>query len=91
MQAAAAQVPIVATAVDGTPEVVSDGVTGLLAEPGEHQQIAAQILRLVHSPGLRQELIRAAAEQGRTGSFEIAQMLAELEAAYDRLLAQTRC
>lgn len=87
LQAAAAQVPIVATAVDGTPEVIRDGITGLLAEPGNHEQIAAQIRRLVDTPALRQDLVRAAAEQARTGSFEISQMLAELETAYDQLLA----
>jgi glycosyltransferase involved in cell wall biosynthesis len=86
LQAAAARVPIVATAVDGTPEVVSDGDTGLLVAPGDSEQVATAIVQLAESAELRQRLSEAAYSRVTTGSFAIDQMLAELEEVYDQLL-----
>jgi glycosyltransferase involved in cell wall biosynthesis len=86
LQAAAARVPIVATAVDGTPEVVSNGDTGLLVAPGDSEQIAASIVELTESPELRQRLSEAAYRRVTTGSFAVTQMLAELEEVYGELL-----
>lgn len=42
--------PVVATAVGGVPELVEDGVTGLLVEPGNPQRLAEAILRLLKEP-----------------------------------------
>lgn len=55
----AAGVPLVATAVDGTPEVVIDGRTGLLVPPGDPHAMAAAIGRLVREPELRSRLALA--------------------------------
>lgn len=52
----AAGVPMVATAVDGTPEVVIDGETGLLVPPGDPVAMAEAISRLAHQPDLRHRL-----------------------------------
>lgn len=52
----AAGVPLVATAVDGTPEVVIDGETGLLVPPGNPGALAEAIGRLAREPGLRRRL-----------------------------------
>jgi len=86
LQAAAAHVPVVATAVDGTPEFVVDGVTGFLAAPGDHRMIADRLLQLIREPTLGEEFARAAATR-LTGSYEISQMLEEIEATYTELLA----
>jgi glycosyltransferase involved in cell wall biosynthesis len=40
MEAMAMEVPVVATKVGGVPELVSDGVDGLLVEPGNAVAIA---------------------------------------------------
>ena len=53
--------PVVATAVGGVPEVVLDGDTGLLVEPGDPEALAAAILRLFHDP----ELARRLGQNGR--------------------------
>ncbi|HEV2299107.1 MAG TPA: glycosyltransferase family 4 protein [Candidatus Acidoferrales bacterium] len=55
----AAGVPLVATAVDGTPEVVIDGRTGLLVPPGNPHATAAAIGRLIRDPELRSRLALA--------------------------------
>jgi glycosyltransferase involved in cell wall biosynthesis len=49
LEAAAAGVPIVATAVGGTPEVVEDGVGGFLVPPGDPDALAEKILHVIES------------------------------------------
>jgi glycosyltransferase involved in cell wall biosynthesis len=48
VEAYAAGVPVVASRIGALPEVVEDGVTGLLAEPGEPASWAAALERLCH-------------------------------------------
>ncbi len=55
LEAFAAQVPVVATAVGGTPEVVEDGVSGFLVPSGNPQALADRI-----RDALRDEKQRAA-------------------------------
>lgn len=59
----AAELPIVATAVDGTPEVVIDGETGLLVPPGNPVAMAEAILTLARQPELRHKLAIAGRER----------------------------
>jgi glycosyltransferase involved in cell wall biosynthesis len=54
--------PVVATAVDGLPEVVRDGVTGRLIRPGEPDELAAAVLEVLAH---RDEMGRAAREHAR--------------------------
>ncbi len=46
----AASLPVVATHVGGVPEVVQDGVTGLLVAPDEPQVLAAGMLTMSAAP-----------------------------------------
>jgi glycosyltransferase involved in cell wall biosynthesis len=50
-EAMAVGTPVVATAVDGLPEVVRDGVTGRLVAPGDPQQLAAAVLEVLARRG----------------------------------------
>jgi glycosyltransferase involved in cell wall biosynthesis len=61
MQAMAAGIPVVSSAVGGMPESVRDGVSGLLVPPGDPPGLAAALLRLLEDPALRSRL----GEQGR--------------------------
>lgn len=56
IEALAAGRPIVATDVDGTPEVVLDGQTGLTVPPGDSDALAASIVRLLSDPKLARKL-----------------------------------
>jgi glycosyltransferase involved in cell wall biosynthesis len=52
--------PVVATRVGGVPEVVVDGVTGLLAEPANERSLADSIGQLAADPDLRRRMADAA-------------------------------
>jgi len=54
--------PLVATSVGAIPELVRDGVTGLLAPPADPPGLAAAILRLLQDPDLAAALGRAGRE-----------------------------
>ncbi len=56
LEAMRAGLPVVASRVGGIPEAVSQGVEGLLVPPGEIEDLAAALRRLLRAPALRREL-----------------------------------
>jgi glycosyltransferase involved in cell wall biosynthesis len=85
LEAMAAGLPVVATAVGGTPELVIDGESGLLVPPRDPAALAEAILALLNDPGLAQRL----GENGRyraTTQFTIQQMVQQTESLYEQLL-----
>ena len=75
---------IVATRAGGIPEVVDDGVTGLLVPPRDHAAMAQAIVRLLKDDGLRKRMGEAGlARVG--GRFTVDRMVAETAAAYARV------
>ena len=62
VEALAVGTPVVATPVGGVPEVVHDGVNGLLVPPGSARALAAAIERLLGDAELRNRLAGAARE-----------------------------
>ena len=64
MDAQVLGVPVVATRTGGIPELVEDGVTGLLAPPRHPEAFAAALLRMLEDESLR----RACAETARIRS-----------------------
>ena len=73
LEAAAAGVPVVATAVGGVPEIVVDGTTGVLVgAPPDGRRVAAALAPLLEDPGLRRRMGAAAQERfGREYSGHI--------------------
>jgi glycosyltransferase involved in cell wall biosynthesis len=59
LQAAGAGVPIVAVNAGGMPEVVRDGINGLLVPPGDSAALAAAIRRLLSDRPLMQRMGQA--------------------------------
>ena len=81
LETMAAGLPVVATAVGGTVEVIESGVTGLLVPPRNPQALAAAILRVLHDPHLAMNLGRAGQERMRT-HFSFKRLTTEFEQLY---------
>jgi glycosyltransferase involved in cell wall biosynthesis len=62
MEAMAMEIPCIAPRITGIPELIHDGVDGLLFTPADVEDLAAGILRLIESPDLRRSLGRRARE-----------------------------
>jgi glycosyltransferase involved in cell wall biosynthesis len=56
LEALAHGCPLVATNTGGIPEIVTDGVNGLLCEPGNPAAMAARITLLLENPAMAAEL-----------------------------------
>jgi glycosyltransferase involved in cell wall biosynthesis len=88
LEAAAAAVHVIATAVGGIPEIVEDGRTGfLLAFPPRPDTLAERLEALLADESLRRSLGRAAREDFLQ-RFTADRWLARLRAVYDDVLAE---
>ncbi|HEV3478319.1 MAG TPA: glycosyltransferase family 4 protein [Gaiellaceae bacterium] len=65
LEAMAAGLPVVGSSVGGVPELVGDGETGFLVEPGNPDELAAAIGRLLADPELRRRMGEAGRERAR--------------------------
>lgn len=81
-----AGLPVVASRVAGIPEVVNDGVSGLLVDPGNSGQLTQALATLMQDSGRRARL-GAAARAFVLPRFGIDGYVASVTALYDRLLA----
>ena len=77
--------PVVATRVGGVPELVVDGETGLLVEPGDATALAAALDRLACAPALADAIGRAGAARA-SRFYNEAQILPRFLSLYRRLL-----
>jgi glycosyltransferase involved in cell wall biosynthesis len=80
--------PVVSVRAGGTPELVEDGKAGLLGEPDDAEQLAANLLALIDEPERRRRM----GEYGRRrtlDSFSVQRMADEVESVY-RFVAGTR-
>jgi glycosyltransferase involved in cell wall biosynthesis len=60
LEAMAQARPVVATAVDGIPEIITSGKTGLLHPPGDDETLAEQIISMLNDRDRAQQLGQAA-------------------------------
>ncbi len=89
LQAMAAGKPVVATAVNGTPEAVQNGVTGFLHGPHDTKAMAESLFRILSNPSLGRKMGKAG-NRGLKGTFLIGQMLKEIEELYDELASRNK-
>lgn len=85
VEAMAAGRPLVASDGGGVPEVVDDGVTGLLVVPGDPGVLAAAVVRLLVDPDRAAAMGRRAAV-ATEARFGIEAHCQPVQAAYDRIL-----
>ncbi len=88
-EAMAAGTPIVATNSGGTPEIVRDGIEGILVPPRDPAALARAIGALAADPGLRARL-GAAGVARVAAEFTIERYVARTLAVYDEALAPRR-
>ncbi len=85
LEAMACEVPTVSSNVDGIPEVVADGETGLTAGPDDHAQLAAHLVRLLRDADLRRRF-GAAGRARAQARFSQEHIVPRYLACYEELL-----
>jgi glycosyltransferase involved in cell wall biosynthesis len=86
MEAASCGVPVAATAVGGVPELIEDGITGLLTPPNDAEALAAALARLLEDPDLRMRLGKAARQRAEE-KFSVRNEVDKLAALWSEILA----
>jgi glycosyltransferase involved in cell wall biosynthesis len=83
MEAMAARLPVVATAVGGVPELVEHGVTGMLIPAADAAALAAGLADLAGNPAKRREFADAA--RRRASQFDAGAMVERYAALFERV------
>lgn len=81
MEAMAAGLPVIGTAVGGVPELVSSGRDGILVPPGDRAAFTGAMRQLSRNVELRRTMGRAARARARS-CFSVEKMVAGYEALY---------
>jgi glycosyltransferase involved in cell wall biosynthesis len=84
LEAMAASRPVVATAVNGCPEIIADGSSGFLTPPGDTTAWAAKVIQILEHPGLANEMGRNARRRVEQ-TFSAQATTAHTEQLYQRL------
>ena len=58
-------VPVIATAVGGIPEQITDGQNGFLVAPRDSATMASRAIELLNNPALRREMSSRASSEAR--------------------------
>jgi glycosyltransferase involved in cell wall biosynthesis len=87
LEAMAAGLPVVASAVGGLPELVENGVTGWLVPPRDPAALAERIEALLLDPSKSKGMGDAGRVRARE-NFSAARMVASVQNLYDELLAE---
>ena len=85
LEALAAARPIVATAVGGNPEVVSEGGNGFLVPPDDPEALATRMLTLLKDPALRATMGQLSSDLARRYDWQV--ILPLYRAAFEEALA----
>jgi glycosyltransferase involved in cell wall biosynthesis/aminoglycoside phosphotransferase (APT) family kinase protein len=89
LEAMAAGIPVVSSAIGGTEELIEDGRSGLLVPPDDAAALAAALRRLLGDPQLREDFAARARERVDAGLTR-EQNAERVEAIYGELPAQRR-
>ncbi len=86
LEAMAAGVPVVASSVGGIPDFLTDGQTGLFCAPGDPQDIAEKVLKLLNEPDLARQLTQNASRVIRERfTWEI--VTQQMRSLYNKILS----
>lgn len=84
-EASASGVPVVSSRIGAVPEVVEDGETGILADPGDTAALEQAVRALIRDPGLRRRM-GAAGRAKAEREFSLDRAVSETVALYRELL-----
>ena len=87
IEAMAAGKPVIGTRVGGIPEIIEDGVTGLLVPPHSPEKLAQAIIEILQN----REMAHQMGEAGRIRAqelFSVERYVAEIEKIYEELLTE---
>ena len=88
LEAMACRVPAVATRVGGVPELIEDGINGLLYEVGDVDGMAAGAISILSDPA-KLERMSDAARRTAQDHFCASRIIPLYEAYYERILAES--
>lgn len=77
--------PVIATRVGGIPEIVENGVTGILVPPKNSQKLAEAMVFLLQNPEIARRMGREGRERVKR-YFSLERLVKEVEEVYDRIL-----
>lgn len=85
LESMAAGVPVIATRVGGSPELIDDGKTGLLVPPDDEASLVSALERLLRQPELRMQCAQQAKQKARD-NFRLTEVCGRFEQLYWTLL-----
>ena len=86
LEAMASRRPVVATAVGAVPELVSDGETGIVVPPGDHQALAVGMERMMRLSERERNELGAAGYRRVCAEFSTESVLDQWETLFRKLL-----
>lgn len=76
--------PVIASRIGGLPDIVVDGETGLLVDPGDELVLRQSMRHLLDDPVLRERMgVRA---KQRVGEFQASTVVPRIEQVYQEVL-----
>lgn len=89
IEAMAAGLPVVSTAVGGVPELLQNGKEGFIVQPGRVEEFSEAMVTLLNDSTLRRTMGTAAAVRARE-NFDVSAMVRAYEELYDEIPAKSR-
>jgi glycosyltransferase involved in cell wall biosynthesis len=83
IEAMAAGKPVIATMAGGAPEIVQDGITGILVPPKSHQAIAESVIHILQSDKTIQMMGHAGQKRAKE-CFSIESNVMQIQSIYER-------
>lgn len=86
LQAFALKIPVVATDVDGSAEIVEDGKTGFLVDTGDYKKISERVIQLLQDKELSERLATSGFDK-LTTEFDYKEMVKNIDLLYGTFMS----
>lgn len=87
VEAMAAGKPVIGTTVGGIPEIIEDGITGLLVPPASPDDLAQAIIKILQDPDLAHRMGAAGRERAKA-CFSPERYAAEVQKIYEKFVGE---